>query len=176
MIRGKNQVTGQGQDAEYSYYWANFTDGYNIDVASGLDTDDEINCCYGDLCTYDGGFSCTSCSGSYRVVFDEDVFVFETSFDGTSGTGCGTLAGRPATCTPGDGSGPGYWATDQSCSDLSGLVGAAHSSNIEGTLYRCSATDTWTEYFTPHTYPHPLRDESSSAANTGITITGGTLQ
>jgi hypothetical protein len=50
------------------------------------------------------------------------------------GTGWGTLANRPATCTPQ----VAYWATDQN------------------KLYQCSATDTWTVYYTPYTYPHPL--------------------
>lgn len=81
------------------------------------------------------------------------------SFDGTGssdaggGVGCGTLANRPETCT----TGVGYWATDQSCSDLTGMVGANPSTPISGTLYKCTDTDTWTAYYTPYTYPHPLR-------------------
>lgn len=69
-------------------------------------------------------------------------------FDGTTGMGFGTLARRPTTCTTssetglgaGD-AGVGYFATDQ---------------GTQGTLYTCSATDTWTVYYTPYTYPHPL--------------------
>jgi hypothetical protein len=74
------------------------------------------------------------------------------SFNGTSGVGCGTLAKRPATCT----TGVAYWATDQSCSDLTGMVGVNPTTPISGVLYQCTKTNTWTAYFTPYPYPHPL--------------------
>jgi hypothetical protein len=70
-------------------------------------------------------------------------------FNGTSGVGFGTLANRPAVCTPtlsvlsqdqGRG-GVGYFATDQ---------------GPQGTLYACSALNTWTVHYVPYTYPHPL--------------------
>lgn len=72
-----------------------------------------------------------------------------------SGVGCGTLAAMQAieTCT----TGVGYWATDQSCYDLTGMVGANPTTPISGTLYKCTSTDTWEAYYTPYTYPHPLR-------------------
>lgn len=76
--------------------------------------------------------------------------------DGTSGVGCGTLANRPATCTVG----VGYWATNQSCTTVpSSLYGRNHTDTIQGTLYTCTATNTWTATYTPYEYPHPLRDE-----------------
>jgi hypothetical protein len=95
-------------------------------------------------------------------------------FDGTGsessggGVGCGTLAERPATCT----TGVGYWATNQSCTDLSGMVGRNPSTPISGTLYKCTAPDTWTAYYTPYDYPHPLRagDAVAPAAPTGLTV------
>lgn len=65
-------------------------------------------------------------------------------FNGTTGTGFGLLSRRPTTCTTGPESadagngGVGYFATDNN------------------TLYRCSATDTWSVHYTPYTYPHPL--------------------
>jgi hypothetical protein len=71
-----------------------------------------------------------------------------SAFNGTAGTGFGTLASRPATCTAGTGGtyqisptgsyGVAYWATDQ---------------NI---LYVCTTTNTWTNVYTPYVYPHPL--------------------
>ena len=91
-------------------------------------------------------------SASY-IAANRDYYQQVVSFDGTSGTGCGALGARPATCT----AGVGYWATAQSCSDLTGMVGATPSTPIAGTLYKCTATDTWTAYYTPYTYPHPLR-------------------
>ena len=67
----------------------------------------------------------------------------------TAGVGVGTLPNRPSTCThvpvstgldlaEQGNSGVGYWATDTN------------------TLYRCSATNTWTVQYKPYTYPHPL--------------------
>jgi len=72
------------------------------------------------------------------------------------GITCGTLGNLPATCTVGQ----GYWATEQSCSGLTGMVGANPTTPISGTLYKCTSTNTWTEYYTPYTYPHPLREPS----------------
>jgi hypothetical protein len=66
-------------------------------------------------------------------------------FNGSTGMGFGTLANRPTTCTtnPNEtGGGTGYWATDTQ------------------TLYRCSATNTWTVHYQPYTYPHPLQSGS----------------
>jgi hypothetical protein len=67
------------------------------------------------------------------------------SFNGTAGIGSGLLSARPGTCTgntdPETSSGApgvGYWATDTN------------------TLYVCNPTNTWTTYYTPYTYPHPL--------------------
>lgn len=74
-------------------------------------------------------------------------------YNGTAGVGQGTLAQRPATCTPL----VAYWATDTN------------------TLYQCSAPNTWTAYYTPYTYPHPLQAISSvpaPAAPKKIKVTG----
>jgi hypothetical protein len=63
----------------------------------------------------------------------------------TTGVGVGTFAQRPTQCSAGTdiagGSNPpgvGYWATDTK------------------TFYVCTATNTWTQYYQPYTYPHPL--------------------
>lgn len=66
-------------------------------------------------------------------------------FNGTSGNGHGTLANRPTTCTPS----VGYWATDQGNWNQNG-------SGEQGELFVCTSTNTWTLYYTPFTYPHPL--------------------
>jgi hypothetical protein len=81
-------------------------------------------------------------------------------FDGTTGMGFGTLANRPANCTTSteSGAGVGYFATDQ---------------GVQGTLYTCSASDTWTVYYVPYAYPHPLQAGGTSlprpAPPTGLT-------
>jgi hypothetical protein len=112
-------------------------------------------------------------SGStYRIIFDGYNEVDENktfwmmrktgTFNGDGsashggGVGCGTLASRPTTCT----TGVGYWATNQSCSSpLTGMVGINPTTPISGTLYKCTAPNTWTAYYTPYTYPHPLRTD-----------------
>ena len=68
------------------------------------------------------------------IVRGRDYYEQITPFMGSSGIGSGPLANRPTTCTPK----VAYWATDQQ------------------TLYQCSVTDTWTVYYRPYTYPHPL--------------------
>ena len=67
-----------------------------------------------------------------------DYYLYTASFNGTSGVGSGTLVSRPKTCTPN----VAYWATDTN------------------TLYQCSAVNTWTTYYTPYTYPHPLDQDT----------------
>jgi len=112
--------------------------------------------------------SCGYLAGSEGSLWWQDDTASPPIGDGTEGVGCGTLANRPATCT----AGVGYWATDQSCSDLTGLVGNSPSTPISGTLYTCDAGgNAWSEFYTPHTYPHPLRGEGGSSN----TLTGGSL-
>jgi hypothetical protein len=72
---------------------------------------------------------------------NRDYYLYTASFTGASGTGSGLLSARPSTCTAGPGgnqNGVAYWATDTN------------------TLYVCNPTNTWTTYYTPYTYPHPL--------------------
>lgn len=83
---------------------------------------------------------------SYHIKNNRDYYDEAASFDGKSGTGVGTLANRPATCT----TGVGYWATDQG--NWNKKPGGQ-----QGVLYKCTSPNTWTLYYTPYTYPHPLR-------------------
>jgi len=106
-----------------------------------------------------------------EVVENIEYFNFvTTNFNGTVGAGCGAPSNRPSTCNVG----VGYWATYQSCTDLTGMVGANPSRPIEGTLFKCSAPNTWTACYTPYTYPHPLRaDSGSTTFSTGPTSSTG---
>lgn len=88
-------------------------------------------------------------------------------FNGTVGTGFGTLANRPTTCTPA----VGYWATDQGSWNTSGSGG-------QGQLYVCNPTNTWSLYYTPYTYPHPLVSSAPPVApiiTTTSPLPGGTV-
>jgi len=93
-------------------------------------------------------------SNQYIVVYEPDVLIQNqdyytcgltngtscAAFTGTTGIGSGLLSARPSTCTPT----VAYWATDTN------------------TLYQCSALNSWTVYYTPFTYPHPLTQAGST--------------
>jgi len=114
---------------------------------------------------FQDAWGCTNPSPHDHVKPDRDFYnavsaQAQTSptspFDGTTGMGFGTLANRPSTCAttsePADAGkgGVGYWATDV------GSWNAAAGAE-QGRLYLCSAQNTWTEYYEPYRYPHPLR-------------------
>jgi hypothetical protein len=90
-----------------------------------------------------------------------DVFIDNASFNGTTGTGFGSLAARPSACTAGPGGtyytsptgsyGVAYFATD--------------ANGGQGELYVCTATNTWTPIYEPYTYPHPLVSGSGTGGN-----------
>lgn len=101
-----------------------------------------------------------------RIVSDRDYYeqasaiqtTSSSPFNGTTGTGWGTLANRPTTCT----TGVAYFATDQgSWNQSTSNTYGVDQSGADGVLYVATATNTWTAYYTPYTYPHPLRSVSS---------------
>lgn len=101
--------------------------------------------------TYQVYTICSSCATDYTT----QNIAQNRDFYGWQGTGCsgsqskgvcvGLSSARASTCT----SGVGYWATDTN------------------TLYQCGPSNTWTAYYQPYTYPHPL-DNSSPFPPTGL--------
>jgi hypothetical protein len=82
-----------------------------------------------------------------------DFYNQSSQFDGSAGIGCGLTTNMPGTCTPG----VAYWATNQSCTTVeSSSAGAKPSVPIRGILYKCTANNVWSPFFTPLPYPHPL--------------------
>jgi hypothetical protein len=129
------------QELEPAYLWNN-----SIGSATYIRTVDSVTTNNRDY-YYDCGSSNSGCSGT---------------FSGAAGTGYGTLANRPATCTAGGGGpyltsptgsyGVSYFATD--------------SNGGQGELYVCTATNTWTAIYQPYTYPHPLVSGTASTSTT----------
>jgi hypothetical protein len=110
--------------------------------------------------------------GDSVTKLNKDVYIDNTSFNGTTGTGFGQLSARPSTCTAGPGGsyytsptgsyGVAYWATD------------ANSGN--GELYVCTATNTWTAIYQPYTYPHPLTGGTATASVNPPTNLAATIE
>jgi hypothetical protein len=81
----------------------------------------------------------------------------------TSGTGSG--ASLPTTCT----TGTGFWKTNEG----SWNDGSNGNYTGQGVMYKCTATDTWTSFYTPYTFPHPLTADAGGGGGTTTTFQGG---
>jgi hypothetical protein len=86
------------------------------------------------------GYSDCTRAQTYHILNNREFYNELPNFSGAAGVGSGLLSARPATCAPV----VGYWATDTN------------------TLYKCTTANTWTAYYTPYTYPHPLQNAGSA--------------
>ncbi|MFA5795543.1 MAG: Ig-like domain-containing protein, partial [Candidatus Brocadiia bacterium] len=83
--------------------------------------------------------------GGCGVNENDEFYNYNSSFNGTTGIGRGTVA-PTGSCT----TGVGYWKANTP-------TPTTNSSTIQsGTLYKCTSPNTWTPYYTPYAYPHPL--------------------
>lgn len=120
----------------------------------------------------------------YAVEGDEDKYTITENVDywnynsntlnGSTqkGINCGSAAPELA-CSAGD----GYWQTSYSpCSTPPTTIADMKTYSQAGKLWKCTSpsevpsASNWTEYYSPYTYPHPLRNESSG---TGAAVSIG---
>ena len=113
-------------------------------------------------------------TGDNATQLNRDIYYDASSFDGSSGTGHGAASARPSTCTAGPGGTYGQSPT--------GSYGVAYFADDTQTLSVCTASNTWTNVYTPYTYPHPLTSGvlSSSSGSSGpqppTNLTGTVVQ
>lgn len=82
------------------------------------------------------------------ILEDRDFYMDDSSNGsfGNGGVAIGVIGSRPSSCTPYE----AYWASDESI------------------LYKCTATDTWSSYYVPFTYPHPLQGGNPAPSGTVV--------
>jgi hypothetical protein len=96
-----------------------------------------------------GGIAYMSCTPAENV----NWWNYNASCTASScaaGVGRGTTA-PTGTCT----TGTAYWVASTATPTTDSAVLQV------GHLYKCTSTNTWTNYYTPYTYPHPLRGGST---------------
>jgi hypothetical protein len=123
------------------YSWNNTLNGKTPTVASNFNISNALN------------VSMPNIVSQYHIIENRDFFNEVSNFIGTAGVGRGLLSARPSTCSNATYPGPAYWATDTN------------------TLYVCSAANTWSVYYKPYTYPHPLQQSDGPNPPTSVKAT-----
>jgi hypothetical protein len=144
VLDSLNATTNKSpQHVSDSYYWNNIN---NSKIKATVEQDK--NYCGNSVS--DVSTICDEKIFGYSLKENREWFQGNSSFDGTSGIGTGPIASRPTTCA----TGVAYWATD-----VGGDWNKINDTSNDGALYKCTAINEWTLYYTPYTYPHPLRAE-----------------
>jgi len=144
-----NVITWARQSLEPMYMWTNTWTGTAANYTSLQDSVNANQDVY-DWCNPSSANGCTT-------------------FNGTQGVGSGLLSGRSSTCSPN----PVTYSGPYTGAPLGASPGVGYWASDTNTLYVCTATNTWTSYYTPYTYPHPLTQVSSVsvAAPTNVQVT-----
>ena len=86
----------------------------------------------------------------------ENVSYFQYNSSCTAGTCSAGVGVGPSAPTGACTTGVGYWVWNQGAT-LPTTVADMRTYTQAGIFYKCTSTNTWTEYFKPYKYPHPLR-------------------
>jgi len=166
------------QSISNSYFWSNYF-GSTLKSAGEASGDDCClktgGCIEQNRGCPDGSYGCTDMiNGCIKP--NANYWNYTALFTGATGMGCGTYAQMQAitSCT----NGTAYWATNQSCSDVTALVGATtagmRTNIIEGELYKCVGGK-FVAYYKPYTYPHPLRNAFQPTCTPGDANSDGNI-
>ena len=127
------------QHVQNTYVWNNTGNGDNLPIAVLQD-----NC---------GWYAV---GAPYTITENVDFWNFNSNaLNGSSerGINCGSAA-PTGNCSVGD----GYWQTSHSpCSSPPATMDEMKAVTQAGTFWRCPSPNSWEIYYTPYTYPHPLR-------------------
>jgi hypothetical protein len=96
--------------------------------------------------------ACDAAAEPGMVAFNRDVYTDVDSASCTSGGSCTSGVGigttLPTSCT----TNTGFWKTD-----AGGDWDTTHGGANDGALYKCTSTNTWTQYWVPVAYPSVLQ-------------------